>query len=141
MASRRVQRLNEQLKRELAVRLRTELRDPRIQGVTVTAVRTAPDLTHARVLVRVLGDDAARGEALQGLDAAAPYLRKALGQALHIRRVPELSFEIDASLERAARIEELLDEVRPEGGWDDAEETGAPGGGEPADGSRPGTEV
>lgn len=119
MASRRVKRLNEQLKRELAVRLRTELRDPRVQGVTVTGVRTAPDLTHARVMVRVLGDDGARDAALVGLEAATPYLRKAMGQSLRIRRIPELDFEIDASLERAARIEELLDEVRPEGGWDD----------------------
>ena len=78
MASRRIQRLNEQLKRELAVRLRRELRDPRVQGVTVTGVRAAPDLTYARVLIRVLGDEGARTSALEGLEAAAPYLRKAL---------------------------------------------------------------
>lgn len=137
MASRRVQRLNEQLKRELAVRLRTELRDPRVQGVTLTAVRTAPDLTHARVMIRVLGDQAARAEALEGLAAAAPYLRKALGQALHIRRVPELSFEVDATLEHAARIEELLHEVRPEGGWEDEPDGGDPE--EPADEPMPGS--
>lgn len=139
MASRRIQRLNEQLKRELAVRLRRELRDPRVQGVTVTGVRAAPDLTYARVLIRVLGDEGARTSALEGLEAAAPYLRKALGQALHVRRVPELAFEIDASLEHAARIEELLDEVRPEGGWDDADEDGeepaGPGSGEPSGGA------
>jgi ribosome-binding factor A len=121
MASRRIERLNEQLKRELALRLRRELRDPRVQGVTVTAVETAPDLTYARVMIRVLGDEAERTRAFEGLEAAAPYLRKSLGQSLHIRRVPELDFRIDASLEHAARIEELLDEVRPEGGWSEGD--------------------
>lgn len=126
MPGRRIERLNEQLKRELAVRLRREIRDPRVDQVTVTAVRAAPDLTHARVLVRLPGDEARQKEAMEGLEAAAPFLRRSLGQDLHVRRVPELEFRVDHSLERAARIEEILDEVRPEGGWseDATEEEG-----------------
>lgn len=126
---RRIERLNEQLKRELATLILSGLRDPRVQGATVTAVRTTPDLNLARVLVRLTGSDAEKREILAGLERAAPFLRRALGRELHIRRVPELAFQEDVSQQRADRIEELLAEVRPEGGWDD--EVGE--GGEPPD--------
>jgi ribosome-binding factor A len=122
MASRRIERLNEQLRREISVRLRTELRDPRLEPVTVTAVRTAPDLTFARVLIRIAGDEAIRSEAMAGLEAAAPRLRRDLGKTLHVRRIPELDFRIDSSMEHAARIEELLEQVRPADGWVDDED-------------------
>lgn len=119
MANRRIERLNEQMRRELAELLRTRVRDPRVAGVTVTGVRTAPDLTLARVAVQIGGSADERAEAMVGLETAAPFLRHSLGQDLHIRRVPELVFQEDRSLARAARIEELLDEVRPDGGWVD----------------------
>ena len=123
---RRIERLNEQLKRELAVLIRAGLRDPRIQGVAVTAVRTTPDLNLARVLVRLDGTDAEKRATLEGLDRAAPFLRRTLGRELRIRRVPELDFREDVSQERADRIEALLAEVRPEGGWpeDEVDEDG-----------------
>lgn len=128
MASRRIERLNEQLRREISVRLRTELRDPRLEPVTVTAVRTAPDLTFARVLIRIAGDEAVRSEALAGLEAAAPRLRRDLGKSLHVRRIPELDFRIDSSMEHAARIEQLLEQVRPADGWVDvADDSDTPG--------------
>ena len=126
MASKRLARLNEQLKRELAELIQTELRDPRVGLVSVTAVQVAADLGSARVFVRVLGGDAERAESLEGLVAAAPYLRKLLGQILEIRRIPELRFEEDRTLEQARRIEHILAEVLPadaapvEGGQDDA---------------------
>lgn len=124
--ARRIERLNEQLKRELAVLIQSGLRDPRVVGVTVTAVRTTADLNLARVLVRLSGTDDEKAAALDGLDRAAPWLRRELGRDLRIRRVPELAFQEDVAQERAARIEELLAEVRPEGGWqDDDGEDGA----------------
>lgn len=126
--ARRIERLNEQLKRELAVLILSGLRDPRVVGVTVTAVRTTADLDLARVLVRLTGTDEEKRAALDGLDRAAPWLRRELGRELRIRRVPELTFQEDVAQERAARIEELLAEVRPEGGWtdDEAEGDGSP---------------
>lgn len=114
MASKRLARLNEQLKRELAELIQTELRDPRIGMVSVTAVQVAADLGSARVFVRPLGDEAQRAESLEGLIAASPYLRKLLGQILTIRRIPELRFEADRTLEHALRIEGLLAEVLPD---------------------------
>jgi len=116
MASKRLARLNEQFKRELAELIQTELRDPRVGLVSVTAVQIASDLGSARVFVRVLGDEAERAESLEGLVAAAPYLRKLLGQILEIRRIPELRFQEDRTLEQARRIEDILAEVLPADG-------------------------
>lgn len=128
MASRRVERLNEQLKREVTHILRHGVKDPRVTGATVTAVETSPDLTFARVYVIISGDDAARSEVLEGLRAASPYIRGELGRELHIRRVPELHFELDRSLDHAMRIERLLKEAM-------GEESGyAAGGDEDVDG-------
>ena len=111
MASKRVARLNEQLKRELSDLIRTQVRDPRVGVVTVTAVEMAADLGSARVFVRIIGDQAELKETLTGLDAAAPFLRGLLGRVLHIRRIPELRFREDRSMEHARRIEQLLSEV------------------------------
>lgn len=138
MASKRIARLNEQLKREIAELLRTEVRDPRIGIVSVTAVKVATDLGSARVFVRILGGERERAEGLAGLEAAAPFLRRTLGRDMRIRRIPELRFQEDHSLEQAQRIERILSEVLPppiaeaEAEGDDA--------GEPGDG-RPGADV
>jgi ribosome-binding factor A len=111
--SRRLARLNEQLKRELAVLIRTAVRDPRVGVVTVTAVDVTNDLAVARVFVRCLGSEEEVDQVLAGLEAAAPFLRTELGKSLRVRRVPELRFERDETLERAMRIEEILTEVLP----------------------------
>lgn len=129
MPSKRIARLNEQLKREIAVLLRGEVRDPRVGVVSVTAVEVSADLSVARVYVRVVGTDAEREETLAGLEAAAPFLRRTLGRGLHVRRVPELRFQQDRSLEHARRIERILSEVLPEDG-DGAD--GVDGDGDPA---------
>ena len=117
--SRRLARLNEQLKRELSKLIRDEVRDPRVGIVTITGVDVAADLGSARIFVRAI-DDEALPEMLEGLEAAAPFLRTKLGKILHIRTVPELRFREDRSLEGARRIEEVLSEVLPED--DDSEE-------------------
>ncbi len=116
---RRIERLNEQLKRELAVLVLTGIRDPRVGDVVVTAVRTTADLDLARVAVRLSGSDDDKRRTLAGLVRATPFLRRSIGRELRIRRVPDLEFVEDLSLERAARIEEILSDVRPEGGWVD----------------------
>lgn len=112
---RRVDRVNQLLLEELARLLRRELNDPRVADVTVTGVEVTPDLRHAKVYVRTLGDRTPVEEAIAGLRSAEGYLRGMLGKELHIRRVPEFTFEADRTLERAQRIERLLAEVRPEG--------------------------
>ena len=122
MAShRRVDRVNQLLLEELARLLRREVNDPRVSRVTLTGVESTPDLRHATVYVRTLGDETPVEEAIEGLRSAEGFLRGTLGRELHIRRIPELTFEVDRTLERARRIEHLLDEVIPEGDDDGGE--------------------
>jgi ribosome-binding factor A len=113
MPNKRTARLNEQLKREISEILRREVRDPRVGEVTVTRVDVTADLWAARVYVQLSGSEAERLESMVGLEAASPFVRRALGTRLHVRRVPELSFREDRALDHAARIEELLKEVAP----------------------------
>jgi len=116
MHKRRIERLNEQIKRELMDLLRRDLGDPRVAHVTLTDVETTPDLYHARIYVTGLGGPEERKSALAGLRAARPLLRGELGRRLHVRRVPELEFVWDETLEQARRIESLLAQVRPPDG-------------------------
>ncbi len=113
---RRTDRINEQLRQEISYLIRDEVRDPRVGMATVTAVQTSPELDHARVYITTMGDEAEKAAALAGLMSAAPFIRGQLGRRLHMRRIPELHFEIDRKLEDARRIEDLLREALPEGG-------------------------
>lgn len=124
MSGRRLPRLNEQMRRDIAEILRTRVRDPRVAAVSVTGVSVTPDLTLARVHVRLPGDGEERKAALAGLEAAAPFIRREVGQGMRIRRVPELRFQEDATREHASRIEEILREVTPPGGWPEDGEGG-----------------
>ena len=94
--------------------LRGDVRDPRVGLVTVTSVRVTSDLSHATVLVSVGGEEPERTRALEGLRSAAGFLRSRAARTLTTRTVPELHFELDLGLEHAARIEELLAEIRRE---------------------------
>ncbi len=111
MPNRRLVRLNEQFRREIAEILRRDVRDPRVGDVTVTDVEVTSDLWLARVYVSVPGDDKDRAEALAGLEAASSFIRRVLGGSLSIRRVPELRFVEDQMLAQANRVEEILQEI------------------------------
>lgn len=110
---RRSARINEQLRQEIALLIRDEVRDPRVGLATITAVEASPELDHARIYITSMGDDEAKAAAVEGLRSAAAFIRGELGRRLRIRRVPELHFEIDRKLENALRIESLLREALP----------------------------
>jgi ribosome-binding factor A len=110
--SRRIERLNEQVKREISDILRSEVRDPRIGVVTVTEAHVAPDLSFARIYVRSMGDDDEQEAAMAGLKAAGPYIRRELSKRLTVRTVPELRFEADKALEYGMHIEKLLSDIK-----------------------------
>jgi ribosome-binding factor A len=110
----RTDRINEQLRQEISLLVRDGVRDPRVGLATVTAVETSPELDHARVYVTTLGDDDEKAEVLEGLRSASPFIRGQLGRRLHMRRIPELHFQLDRVLEEATRIESLLREVLPD---------------------------
>ena len=115
MQGRRVDRIEEQLRIELSEILERQVQDPRVRLVTVTHVKVSPDLRHARVYVSSLGGQDERKKILQGLKSAASYARRSLGQRLHhLRRIPELTFDYDDTLEKEMRIEQLLDQIKTE---------------------------
>lgn len=111
MAGRRLPRINQLLREELSRLVREELKDPRVRGVTITGVDASADLSHARISVRTLTDESPVDEAIDGLESAAGFIRHRLGRDLHFRRIPELHFVADTTLQHARRIEELLDEA------------------------------
>jgi ribosome-binding factor A len=113
-SSRRPEQVAETLRQVITDALAREVRDPRVGFVTITGVQVTNELSHARVLVSVPGDEAARERALEGLESAAGFLRSRAARALTTRTVPELHFELDRGLEHAARINELLEEIRRE---------------------------
>jgi ribosome-binding factor A len=130
MSHHRTARLNEQLKRDISFILSRKVRDPRVGSVLVTEARLSSDHSVARVFVRSMSQDVGVNEVMAGLAAAAPFIRRELGRVLHLRRVPELRFEHDTTLDSARRIEVVLREVLPEedAGSDGPEDSG-PGDG------------
>lgn len=111
---RRPQRVAEAIREAVAEFLTAEARDPRIGLVTVTAVKVTPDLKRAVVAVMVHGDDEAKELSRRALTHAAGAMRRVIGDRLRIKAVPEVVFELDQELERAARIDRLLAELRQE---------------------------
>lgn len=123
MSQRRIQRLTEEIREEVAQILGSGLKDPRIGFVTVTRVELTADLRETRVYVGVLGDAKQRQRSLEGLRQATGFVRRELGRRLSLRHTPELEFVFDTGLDAAARVAHLLDEIK-------GEKPGGEGGGE-----------
>lgn len=104
----RKMRIQELIQRELAEMVLREVKDPRVQRVTITQVDVSPDLAHAKVLVTVLGAETPQPKVVLALNHAAGFLRHNLGKRLRLRSVPELRFSYDESLDRAAHLEALI---------------------------------
>jgi ribosome-binding factor A len=113
-SSRRPEQMAETLRQVITETLARELRDPRVGFVTVTGVLVTNDLSHARVLVSVPGEEGDKTRAIEGLQSAAGFLRSRAARTLTTRTVPELHFELDRGLEHAVRINELLNSIRRE---------------------------
>ena len=107
----RPQRLGAQLVELLAELLGRRVKDPRVHDVTVTGAEVTPDLRHARIYVSLLHGEEEWREVRLGLVAAAPFLRARLGKMMRVKRIPELDFRYDPSLEEGAHIETLLEEL------------------------------
>ena len=103
------------MREEIATFLANDVKDPRIVGlVTVTGVEITRDLRHAKVFVSVLGSESQRAATFDGLDGVAAHLRGRVGRALRLRVAPEIEFRNDESVAHAAKIEQLLAQVRRE---------------------------
>ena len=109
MTGGRMRRVDEAMREVLSGAITTELKDPRVGFVTVTAVDTTPDLRQARVFVSVLGTDSERRRSLDGLRSAHGFLQRRVADELHLKHTPTLDFAYDDTTDRAQRIDELID--------------------------------
>ena len=107
----RPDRVGDQIRAEISDMIARELHDPGLGFVTLTHVRVTPDLQLARVYYTTLGDPTARRNTEQALRRASSFVRRQLGRRLRLRRIPEVEFVFDESIERQDRLERLLREI------------------------------
>lgn len=105
-----MRRVNGVIQEVISAAISSDLQDPRIGFVTVTAVDTSPDLRAARVYVSVLGSEQEQEDTLAALRSSHGVLQRAIGAQLRLKRTPTLSFSYDDSVERADRVSRMLDE-------------------------------
>jgi ribosome-binding factor A len=110
----RMRRVDEAMRMVLSDAIATDLKDPRVGFVTVTSVKTSPDLRDARVFVSVLGDGTEREASMNGLRSAHGYLQHRLAGELKLKHTPTLTFHYDDSIDHGMRINELLKKIAPE---------------------------
>jgi len=107
----RPERLAEAIKHEVSDLLLNEIKDPRVGFATITEVTVSNDLKYAKIYVSVLGEQEQKDNALRGLQKAKGFIRTELGQRIRLRQTPEISFKLDQSFDKGARIMKLLNEV------------------------------
>ncbi len=110
MSTGRMRRVDEAIREVLSDAVFSDLKDPRIGFVTVTDVKTSPDLRRARVYVTVLGTNDEKAATMAGLQSAHGILQRRVGAELRMKRTPTLEFVYDDTTDRAMRVEELLDD-------------------------------
>ncbi|MFH1360083.1 MAG: 30S ribosome-binding factor RbfA [Candidatus Omnitrophota bacterium] len=108
----RMNRINQQMKKEISDIILRDVKDPRLGFVTITEVQVSRDLQHARIFYSALGNAEKAKSAQSGLDSAKGFIRRLVGQRVRLRLTPELEFVFDQSIEYGARIEEALGEIK-----------------------------
>lgn len=111
--SNRMDKINEELKRELSVIIDNNVKNPNITGmISVTKVKTSPDLKYAKVYISLLNCKNKK-DTLDGLKSASGFMRSEIAKRINLRYTPEISFEIDDSMEYGNRIDNILKEIMP----------------------------
>jgi ribosome-binding factor A len=108
-----MRRVDEAIRQVIGEAVAGDLKDPRVGFITVTDVRTSADLSHARVYVSVLGEQEQREASMEGLRSAHGYLQGRVASELHLKRTPTLEFAYDDTLDRALRVDALLEGGAP----------------------------
>ena len=108
----RIERVNQLINREISSMIQRDIRDPRLEFVTITGVSVSKDLRYAKISFSALGTNEQIHSAQDALNGARGFIRKLIGQRVHIRYTPEIEFVYDRSLESSARIEETLNEIK-----------------------------
>ena len=107
----RTDRVASLIKEEVGTYFAREYRDSRYGFITVTDVQVTPDLQIARIYYTTMGDERARERTAQALQRALPFIRRSIGSRVRLRRVPEVEFIFDESVEKLERIERLIQEI------------------------------
>lgn len=112
MAYHRSERVAEEIKKELSMIIRDDVKDPRISDMlSIVKVDVSRDLSYAKIYVSVLGSDEEKEETIEGLESASGFIRKELASILQLRHVPELTFVLDSSIEYSIHISKKIDEL------------------------------
>lgn len=113
--ARRIERINSVIRQEISDLLLREIKDPRLDNfVSIVRVETAPDLSYARVYVSCMGSDEIKAETLAALHSASRFIKGELMKRIRIRTIPEIDFKQDDSIERGARVLELIEKIEQE---------------------------
>ena len=114
MSNVRANRVAEQIKKEMTDILQREVKDPRVGFVTVTAVEVTGDLQESTVFITVYGDEQQEKSSLRALESAKGFIRSEIGKRIQLRKVPEIEFKFDRSIEQGNKIEKLLRDLNKE---------------------------
>jgi ribosome-binding factor A len=113
MTSRRTQKAAEAIREVVSMAILTDLKDPRVRDVTVTAVEVSPDMRQAKVHVSVMGDDTRQQLSLRGLQNAAGFLQSKVAKRIDTRYTPRLTFMLDLGVKKSLEISRILQQVLP----------------------------
>lgn len=110
--TRRAERISNLIRQEISELLKVNINDPRLKSlISVTKVSTSPDLRNCKIYVSVLGDEKEAQDAIRGFRSATGFLRRELSHRLTTRVTPELTFELDSSIERGVKLLNYIDQV------------------------------
>lgn len=112
MSQLRVEKVQELMKQEISQIILQELKDPRIGFVTVTSVECTGDLREAKIYVSLMGNEQQIQDCWIGLNSSLGFIRREIGRRIRLRFTPELTFELDKSLDYSAHIQELLLKIK-----------------------------
>jgi ribosome-binding factor A len=116
LAGKRAVRVGDQILKEIAILLLNRVKDPRVQGVTMTGINLSNDLKLARVYFSVMGDKSEIERALAGLNSAKGFIKREIGLRMQLRYVPEIKFLHDASLESGSHLDRIFEEIEKDEG-------------------------
>jgi ribosome-binding factor A len=114
MTSRRVLKAAEAVREVVSMAILTDLRDPRIQGVTVTHVEVSPDMRLAKVYVSIMGSETTQKLCLKGLQSSAGFLQQKISKRIDTRYTPVIKFELDLGVKKSIAVAKALHDVLPE---------------------------
>ncbi|MFM8214600.1 MAG: 30S ribosome-binding factor RbfA [Pirellula sp.] len=114
MSSRRLLKAAEAIRGVVSMAILTELRDPRVQNVTVVGVEVTPDMREAKVIVSVMGSEAQQRTVLKGLQNSVGFLQSKIADRIETRYIPRLSFVIDDGVKKSVAVQQILEQIAKE---------------------------